>query len=187
MGRELRSVDPTAIYHVVPCGSDGGAIVRDERDCESLLAYMAKAAARHGWDVFAWCVMSTHYHVVLRTPALGFSPGFQLVNGCHARRTNRRHGRAAHLFQNRPYAIEVASDAHLAAAILYVVRNPVAAGMCEHASHWPFSSYRATVGLADPPPWLNLDYLHELFGGPTEFARLVHGGHLPVSDTNGNR
>jgi REP-associated tyrosine transposase len=187
MGRELRSIDPTAIYHVVSCGSDRGPIAWDDRDCQSLLGDLAKAATRYAWEMFAWCVMSTHYHVVLRTPALGFSAGFQLVNGSHSRRTNRRHGRVAHLFQNRPYALEVTSDAHLVAAILYVVRNPVAAGMCEHASHWPFSSYRATVGPADPPPWLAVEALHELFGGASEFARLVHNGHLPVSDTNGNR
>ena len=46
------------------------------------------------------------------------------------------------------------------------------AGVCEHASQWRFSSYRATVGLADPPPWLNVEALHELFGGASEFARL---------------
>jgi putative transposase len=180
-------IDPDSIYHVVSCGSGRGPIVWDDRDCDSLLLDMAKAATRHLWEVFAWCVMTTHHHLVLRTPAHGFSPGFQLLNGNHARRTNRRHARNAHLFQNRPYAVEVESDAHLVAAILYVVRNPVAAGVCKHASHWPYSSYRATVGLAEPPPWLNIAALHELFGGAAEFARLVHDGHLPVSDTNGNR
>jgi hypothetical protein len=75
----------------------------------------------------------------------------------------------------------------LVAAILYVVRNPVEAGICTRASQWPYSRYRATVGLAEPPPWLNVEALHELFGGAAEFARLVQEGHLPVSDTNGNR
>jgi hypothetical protein len=124
---------------------------------------------------------------VLRTPSAGFSPGFQLLNGNHSRRTNRRHGRESHLFKNRPFAKHVASDAHLVASILYALRNPVSAGVCSRASDWPYSSYRATAGTAEAPPWLNVDALHELFGGPAEFARLVHDGHLPVSDTNGSR
>ena len=96
-------------------------------------------------------------------------------------------GAIAHLFKNRPFAKRVESDAHLVTAILYAVRNPLAAGLCEHASQWAYSSYRATVGQAEAPRWLNVDGLRELFGGPEEFARLVHDGHLPVSDTNGSR
>jgi putative transposase len=187
MARELRVIDPDAIYHVIPVGSNKGPIVWDGRDFESLLAEMARVAARYNWEVFAWCVMTTHYHLVLRTPEGGFSPGFQLLNGNHSRRTNRRHEREAHLFKNRPFAKHVASDAHLVAAILYALRNPVAAGICKRASDWPFSSYRATIGTAEAPLWLNVEGLHELFGGAEEFARLVHNGHLPGSDTSGSR
>jgi len=187
MGRDLRVIDREAIYHVIPVGSDKGPIAWDRHDFESLLADMAKAIVRYRWEVFAWCAMTTHYHLVLRAPEDGFSAGFQLLNGNHSRRTNRRHERSAHLFKNRPFAKLVESDAHLSAAILYAVRNPLAAGLCEHASHWSYSSYRATVGQAEPPHWLNVAALHELFGGPEEFARLVHDGHLPVSDTAGSR
>ncbi len=184
MGRELRIIDPDAIYHVIPVGSAKGPIGFDAHDFESLQADMARAAVRYQWEAFAWCVMSTHYHLIVRTPKDGFSPGFQLVNGNHARRTNFRHARTSHLFKNRPFALRVESDAHLVAAILYAIRNPIAAGLCRHASHWPFSSYRATVGLAEAPSWLNLAALRELFGGPAEFERLVHDGHVPVSDTD---
>jgi putative transposase len=187
VGRDRRIIDPDSIYHVISTGSDRGPIAWDDRDFESLFQDLAKAAVRHAWEVFAWCAMTTHHHVVVRTPQGGFSRGFQLLNGNHARRTNRRHRREAHLFKNRPFAVEVDSDAYLVAAILYVVRNPVEAGVCRHASQWPYSSYRATVGLAEPPPWLNVEALHELFGGAAEFARLVHDGHLPVSDTDRNR
>ena len=187
MGRDLRNIDSDSVYHVVSTGSNRGSIAWDDQDFESLVRDLATVAARHAWEVFAWCAMRTHHHVVVRTSAPGFSTGFQLLNGNHARRTNRRHGREAHLFKNRPFAAEVDSDAYLVTAILYVVRNPIEAGVCEHASHWPYSSYRATVGLAEPPPWLNVAALHELFGGPAEFARLVHDGHLPMSDTNGSR
>jgi REP-associated tyrosine transposase len=187
MGRDLRTIDPDSIYHVVSCGSNRGPIAWDDYDLESLCRDLAAAAALHSWEVFAWCAMTTHHHVVVRTPADRFSRGFQMLNGNHARRTNRRHGREAHLFKNRPFAVEVDTDAHLVAAILYVIRNPIEAGVCRHASQWPYSSYHATVGRTEPPPWLNVNALHELFGGPAEFARLVHDGHLPVSDTNGRR
>jgi hypothetical protein len=73
-------------------------------------------------------------------------------------------------------------------AVLYVVRNPVTAGLCEHAGLWPDSSYRATVGLEPAPRWLVVDQVLKLFGstpesGRSEFTRLVGSGQLLVSDT----
>jgi REP element-mobilizing transposase RayT len=187
VGRELRSIDPAAIYHVISTGSDKGPIAWDGGDYDSVVRELAKAATRYQWEVFAWCVMTTHHHVVVRAPKNGLSAGFQLINGSHSRRMSRRYTRVAHLFRNRPTMIEMKSQAHLVAGIRYVVRNPIEAGMCARASQWPFCSFRATVGLAKPPPWLQVDMILDLFGGAEEFARLVHDGHLRVSDTDESR
>lgn len=188
MGRGPREIDNERVYHVVCRGSNRGLIAWDRHDYASLTSELARAANRHEWEVYAWCFMPTHYHVLLRTPLGGFSAGFHVLNGSHSRRTNRRHGRSDHLFRNRPRSIEVASDAHLVAAILYIARNPVTAGLCPHAGAWPFSSYRATAGLEPAPAWLAGPRVHALFGetpeaGPSEYARLVSGGHLLGSDT----
>jgi putative transposase len=188
VGRELRILDPDAIYHVTSRGNNRGLITFDATDRAGLRGQLAAAATKHRWEVFAWCLMPNHYHVVLRAPEGAASSGFQELNGDHARRTNRRHGRVGHLFQNRFYSGELASEAHLISAILYVVRNPVTAGLCEHAGLWPDSSYRAAVGLERAPRWLVVDQVLKLFGttresGRLEFARLVDSGQLLVSDT----
>jgi putative transposase len=132
--------------------------------------------------------MPNHHHLVLRTPSGGFSVGFQQINGNHARRTNRRYGRCAHLFENRPWTVEVESAAQLLGAVAYVLRNPVAAGLCATSDEWAYSSYRASIGLASAPSWLALDELYHELGSTVSNARtaldgLVHRGHLPVSDT----
>jgi putative transposase len=188
VGRELRILDPDGIYHVTSRGNNRGLITFDRTDRAGLRAELGAAATKHKWEVFAWCLMPNHYHVVLRAPEGAASNGFQELNGNHARRTNRRHGRVGHLFQNRFYCGELASDAHLISAILYVIRNPVTAGLCEHAGLWPDSSYRATVGLERAPRWLVVDQVLKLFGstpesGRSEFVRLVGSGQLLVSDT----
>ena len=189
MGRELRILDPDGIYHVTSRGNNRGLITFDRTDCAGLREELGAAATKYRWEVFAWCLMPNHHHVVLRAPEGAISSGYQEINGIHARRTNRRHGRVGHLFQNRFYCGEIASDAHLISAILYVVRNPVTAGLCEHAGQWPDSSYRPTVGLEPAPRWLVVDQVLRLFGSApessrTEFARLVQSGQLLVSDTD---
>ncbi len=188
MGRPDRDEDPSVIYHAVSCGNNRGRIVWNDQDVASLGGELARAATKHGWDVFAWCIMSTHYHLVVQAPKGGLSAGFQTINGNHARRTNRRHGRIGHLFKNRFFALDVESELHLVASILYVARNPVKAGICSNAGHWPDSSYRATAGLERAPAWLALGRVLPLFGydgaeARLRYASMVHDGHLPVSDT----
>jgi REP element-mobilizing transposase RayT len=188
MGHPLRSEDPAAVYHAISRGNNRGRIVWDHHDCASLTGELARVATKYGWEVLAWCLMTTHYHVVLRVPRGGLSAGFQQLNGNHARRTNRRYGRVGHLFENRFFSDVIAGAAHLVASVLYVARNPVRAGICSEAGMWADSSYRATAGLCDAPGWLALHEVLPLFGderieAQAQYARLVHYGHLPVSDT----
>ena len=189
MGCALRQIDPEVLYHTVSKGNNGGPIARDADDRTSIRSELAAAATRYRWRVLAWCILGTHYHVVMQAPEGGFSEGFREINGNHSRRTNRRHLQVDHLFKNRPFAVEIQSEAHLVAASLYVARNPVAARLCEDAAAWAHSSYRATVGLEPAPPWLAVDRVLGMFGrtpeeARLEFARLVRNGHLPVSDTD---
>ena len=64
-----------------------------------------------------------------------------------------------HLFQGRFKAIQVAWDAYLLEVCRHVELNPVRARMVSAPGWWPWSSYRAHVGEADPPPWLDTDGL----------------------------
>ena len=77
---------------------------------------------------------------------------------------------------------------HVAAAVAYALRNPIAAGTCERAEDWPYSSYRATVGLEEAPTWLALDEILPVFGSDkaeaiNALSCLVHWSPALVSDT----
>ena len=48
-------------------------------------------------------------------------------------------------------------------ACRYVVLNPVRAGLCDHPSEWRWSSYRASAGFEEAPPYLALGELLSLF------------------------
>jgi putative transposase len=188
MGRALRIIDNDAIYHAGSRGSNRGPIAWDEQDFQSLLGEIGRVSVRHKWSVLAWCLIPHHYHLVLRTPKGGFSAGFKQINGNHSRRTNRRRGRDAHLFKNRPWAVELTTPAHLVGALAYVFRNPVEAGLCSRPEEWPWSSYRATLAIEPSPIWLAPDEVRPLFGVTLPEVRrnlegLVLRGQLPVSDT----
>ncbi|HXH98461.1 MAG TPA: transposase [Gaiellaceae bacterium] len=188
MGHPLRRLDPEAIYHVISRGNNGGWIVRDAIDRAAFRSRLDCVAKKYDWEGFAWCLMTTHAHFVLRAPEECISLGMQALNSRHAQCVNRRHGRTGHLFQNRFFSVEVATDAHLVSSIAYVNRNPLAAYAVEAAEDWRDSSYRAMLGLEPAPSWLAADEILELFGrtqatARAELASLVSSGRVLVSDT----
>jgi putative transposase len=67
------------------------------------------------------------------------------LNGVYARRFNRRHGFRGHLFEERFSSWLVRDEKHFAATILYVLENPVRAGLCASPTDWRWSApaYRA--------------------------------------------
>jgi hypothetical protein len=86
------------------------------------------------------------------------------LNGVYTQWSNRRHDRNGHLFQGRYKAILVDTDAYLLQLSRYIVLNPVRTGMVDDPADWPWSSYRATAGLATAPPWLATSDVLDLLG-----------------------
>jgi REP element-mobilizing transposase RayT len=188
MGRDLRHIDPEYPYHVGSNGNNRGPLVLDRTDCLIYREELNRVATKYEWKVFSWCLMPTHTHVILQTTQEAFSAGFQELNGNHSRRTNARHDRRDHTFRHRPWADAIVSDAHLVAAVLYVARNPLAAGIVRNAAAWPYGSYRAIMGLEPAPRWLAVEDVLQLFGrdmaeARRTFATLVHAGLVLVSNT----
>jgi putative transposase len=155
MARPLRLCLPDAIYHVIARGNAGGPIYRDDLDREHFLASLADAVERYSWRCHAYCLMTTHYHLVVQTLA-NLPSGMRQLNGSHATRYNRRNDRRGHVFEGRYRSTLVDGAQYLLAVSRYVVLNPVRAGICDHPEEWPWSSYRATAGLSPVPSFLTV-------------------------------
>ena len=140
-----------------------------------------KVVRRHGWTVYAYCLMPNHYHLVLETPADDLAAGMHLLNGRYARRFNVRHGRVGHVFQGPYGARPIADDDHLLRCCRYVVLNPVRAGLCRDPAAWRWSSYRVQIGLDEGPGLVDVRRIHALAGGPEGFRDYVLDG---VDDCN---
>ena len=92
--------------------------------------------------MWALCLMTTHYHLVLETTRENLSDGIQHLSGTHALRFNKRHRRTGHLFGARFGSRVIEGEDYLAAAIDYVWHNPVRAGLVERPEDWPWSHIR---------------------------------------------
>ncbi|MHB1331903.1 MAG: REP-associated tyrosine transposase [Sulfuriferula sp.] len=165
MSRPVRIEFPDALYHVTARGDRSEDIFEDDQDRWGFLSTLERVIAQFNWVCHAWCLMDNHYHLLIQTPDSNLSKGMRQLNGVYTQASNRRHQRVGHLFQGRFKAILVDSDAYLLELSRYVVLNPVRAGMVKKPADWPWSSYRASVGLEPVTAWLAVD------GLLTQFAK----------------
>ena len=173
MARPLRIEFAGALYHVTARGNARQDIFLDDADRKDFLELLHRACDRYLWLCHAFCLMSNHYHALIETQAATLSKGMKYINGSYTQNFNRRHGRVGHVFQGRFKAILVEKESYLLEVARYIVLNPVRAEMVRSAKDWPWSSYRATAGLADPPAALTTDWILGNFGsrrGPAQEA-----------------
>ena len=167
MARPLRIEFPGAVYHVTARGDRREDIFVDDEDRRALLEVVAQALSRFDAEALAYCLMGNHYHFVLHTRRANLSSLMRHINGVYTQTYNRRHRKVGHLFQGRFKAILVDRDAYLLEVCRYVDLNPVRARMVRKPQSWGWSSYRAHVGRAPVPEWLDTAGLHGyLLGRP---------------------
>jgi REP element-mobilizing transposase RayT len=145
--RRARGEAPGAIHHVVAQGNNRQAIVVDDCDRAVLLRGIAEAACRFSWSFHAYCLMTSHLHLVVETRDPNLGHGMGRLLGGYARWFNRRHGREGHLFMTPFFSRALQTDEHVLAATLYVLVNPVLARLCRHPSEWTWGSYGDAVEL----------------------------------------
>src|SRR4051812_22673735 len=138
------------------------------------LKLLSLVSGRFSWICHSFCLMSNHFHLLIQLESGGLSAGMQLLNGSFARFSNRRHGNTGHLFRNRFWSQELASEGHFLETARYIVLNPVRAGLCEQPDDWAWSSYRACAGLDFAPTFLAATQHLRLFGARPSAARSAY-------------
>jgi putative transposase len=170
MPRKPRIEAPGAIHHVVAKGNAGEKIVRDDYDRRTLLRRLARTIELHRWECLSWCLLDTHFHLLVRTPQANLGVGMKWLTSSYALDFNHRHDRQGHVFGGRFYSVVVARDSHFVAALVYVALNPVRAGLVKRPEEWRWSSYASLIGRVPAPPFLARERAFELAGLPQAHA-----------------
>jgi putative transposase len=164
MARRLRFLEPNGIYHVNTGGVNRGAVFVTREDRLRFLTLLERVVRRLGWLCQEYCLLTTHFHLVVQTPEPNLSRGMHWLNGVYAQSFNRRHEREGHLFGDRFHAVQVLNDGHLLEVTRYVARNPIRAGLCRKPSEWEWSSYGAMIGHRAPLAFMDYDGVLRRFG-----------------------
>ena len=166
MARRPRDIEP-GIFHVFTHSVwAADALYRDDADRSRFLRELARTTRKFGWTCIAFCLMGTHYHLILDVERGVLPAGMHALNFRYAAGFNARHKMKGHVHGTRYNSFRISSAASLLHRFKYVARNPVEAGLCKSPADWPWSSYRGTVGLSNPHSFVDARTILACLGGP---------------------
>jgi len=164
MARPWRIEFEDAVYHVTSRGNNRQTIFLDDDDRGFFLICLSRACQRFELDLLAFCLMSNHFHLFLRTPRANLSKAMHWLNGTYTGHFNWRHKRSGHLLQGRYKSVLLADDAHYLQLSMYLHLNPVRAGLVEHPREYFWSSYCDYTGKRPRFSWLNREEILSHYG-----------------------
>jgi REP element-mobilizing transposase RayT len=155
-------------------GNRGATVFAGQDDVDLWLKTLSEACKRSQLIVHAYCVMNTHYHLLLETPKGNLVEGMKWFQGTFTQRFNAMHGEWGHLFQGRYKAKVLDHDpTYFRTAAVYILLNPVDAGIVnlqvEDLDSHVWSSYPAQIGAPSKrPEWLKTRRLFSSLGIDSE-------------------
>lgn len=137
--------------HMIQRGSNRSACFHRDSDYQFYLLHLRELSSKLGCAVHAYCLMTNHVHLLISPSSA--EAGRLLMKELgqrHAQYVNRTYARTGPLWDGRYRACIAESARYVLACYRYIELNPVRAGMVDHPSKYPWSSYRANAqGIDD--------------------------------------
>lgn len=147
MPRISRGLVDGSVYHIINRGNGGQVVFRKDTDYEAFIDIMKEAKIQYSINIFAYCLMPNHFHIVLMPhQAQNLSKWMQWLMTSHVRRYHRHYGTSGHVWQGRYKSFLIQKDSHLLAVLRYVEGNPLRSGLVKSAKDWLWSSYSESIG-----------------------------------------
>ena len=165
MARPLRIEYEDAWYHVMHRGAGRRAIFHNDQHRELFFKLLDQTHFKYKIEIHAYCLMSNHYHLLIRTPMANLNQAMRNLNGIYALRYNRDRQTDGPLFRGRYKAIIIEKENYLLSLSRYIHLNPVEACICQNPEDYKWSSYSFYINnIENKPRWLFTDETLSQFG-----------------------
>ena len=141
MPRRARKKSESGIYHVILRGINRQTIFEEDEDYLKFLEVLRDYKQVCEFNLYAYCLMSNHVHLLLRTGKEDLGMVFRRIGARFVLWYNTKYGRTGHLFQDRYKSEPVDSDSYYLTVMRYIHQNPVKAGICTAPEEYRYSSY----------------------------------------------
>jgi len=177
-------------YHVYNRGNNGEDIFIEERNYNYFLEKFKKYILPIA-DVYAYCLLKNHFHIVLRIKDKINLPEkfkerihlpFSNLFNSYSKSINKAYDRTGSLFQEHLQRNRIENEKYLRQLILYVHLNPVKHQFSKDFQSYRHSSYRSY--LSDKQSSIDREFILELFNDLENFIfchderKLIYEGVL---------
>ena len=171
MGRAWRIEYEGAFYHLMSRGNNGQDIFITDDDRHLFLETLSEMSERFDIEIYAYVLMSNHYHLLIRTLRANLKKAMQWFGTTYTRRFNNQNVRSGHLFQGRYKSILVQDDAYIMQLSCYIHRNPLRAGIVKRLIDFKWSSYPVYAYDRKYPAWLSTKRILSYFKDPDKHSQ----------------
>ncbi len=142
MPRKKR-IDRVGFYHIINRGVARSSIYHDDEDFLKFLDIVQEASGEYGFEIFSFCLMPNHYHLLLKTTDFNLSKLMQKINSRYSVYYNNKHKRVGPLWQGRFKSWYVYDELYLKSLVKYIEYNPIKANITRNIGEyqWAMSSH----------------------------------------------
>ena len=152
MGRPPRVATGGLVYHVLNRANARMRIFDKAEDYEAFERVLEEAVDRTKTRLLAYCVMPTHWHMVVwprEDDELSRFTGWIALTHTRRWHAHRHSTGSGHLYQGRFKSFPIQDDGHFLTVCRYVERNALRANLVDRAEAWRWGSlYRWKHGTA---------------------------------------
>ena len=182
MPRSLRIEKENGVYHIINRGNYRQDVFINEGAHRSFEECLFETCEKCGWILEGFCVMTNHFHLVVRTPTGNLIYGMKWLQSTFANRYHKFRKVHGKLFQGRYKSLIVEEDDYLGALLHYTHLNPVRAGMTDVAGlrDYRWSSYWYLNHPAKRPEFMDCSGALSAAGGlaDTSYGRRKYRDYL---------
>ena len=153
MPRTARAIKAGLVYHVLNRGNGRLRLFRKDDDFEAFERVLGEGLERYPVDLLTYCLMSNHWHLVLRPrtdEGLGRLVGWVGVTHVRRHHEHYRTRGGGHLYQGRFKSFPVEEEVYFLRLCRYVEANAARAGLVKRAEDWPWGGLHARRNRGKP-------------------------------------
>jgi REP element-mobilizing transposase RayT len=170
MSRQPRKLAETGFYHIVFRGVNHCHVFEADEDCIKFLEVFAKVKEAHSFELYAYCLLDNHVHLLLKERSLGdIALVMQKLLSPYAYWFNNKYQRSGQLIANRYRSECVETDEYLLTLVRYIHQNPLKAGITDQISSYRWSSYPEYLGKREG--MVSTDFVLTMFSHDPTRAR----------------
>ena len=148
MPRRPRVFVEGGTYHVSCRVTRAERVFATDEYARLFVSMLQEIKARDGFTLFAWALMSNHYHLLVRTLDVPLWRTMASLQGGFTRQFNRRHNLVGPFWQGRYNAKLVKDQSYFDQLLAYIHLNPVTAGLVDDPATHRYSGHREILGEA---------------------------------------